>query len=254
MWANLLFERLNGGPGCSSLDGFLHENGPVIWQAGTYLPVPNTWSWSNLTNIIYIDQPVGTGFSQGTPNATNEIDVAAQFLPFWKNFMELFDLQERKVYITGESYAGQYCPYIAAAMLDQNDTCYYNVNGMMIYDPSIQWPLADEVAALPFIEWNHADFPFNTSYVETLKNQSQACGYDKYIEEALTFPPKGHFANPAAVNTSDPNGYVVDSCAIYESIVNEIFAINPCFDIYQVGQLCPLLWDVLGFPYSNEYL
>ena len=27
---------------------------------------------------------------------------------FWKNFMETFDLVGRKVYLTGESYAGQY--------------------------------------------------------------------------------------------------------------------------------------------------
>ena len=35
---------------------------------------------------------------------------------------------------------------------------------------------------------------------------------------------------------------------------NEISVINPCFDIYQVGSLCPILWDVLGFPYSDFYL
>jgi carboxypeptidase D len=45
---------LNGGPGCSSLDGFFHENGPAIWQAGTYLPVPNTWTWVNLTNVVWV--------------------------------------------------------------------------------------------------------------------------------------------------------------------------------------------------------
>lgn len=39
---------LNGGPGCSSLEGFLQENGPFLWQYGTYRPVPNAWSWTNL--------------------------------------------------------------------------------------------------------------------------------------------------------------------------------------------------------------
>jgi carboxypeptidase C (cathepsin A) len=54
---------LNGGPGCSSLTGFIEENGPISWQAGQLAPIPNVFSWSNLTNTVWIDQPAGTGFS-----------------------------------------------------------------------------------------------------------------------------------------------------------------------------------------------
>lgn len=37
---------LNGGPGCSSLEGFFQENGPFVWQPGTLAPVVNDYSWS----------------------------------------------------------------------------------------------------------------------------------------------------------------------------------------------------------------
>lgn len=67
-----------------------------------------------MTNVVYIEQPVGTGFSQGTPTARNEEDVADQFKLFWKNFVDTFGLKGSKVYITGESYAGMYVPYIAS--------------------------------------------------------------------------------------------------------------------------------------------
>lgn len=67
----------------------------------------------------------------------NEVDIGRDFAGFWKNFMTTFGLCGRKVYITGESYAGQYIPYIAQYMLEQNDTEYYNVAGIQINDPSI---------------------------------------------------------------------------------------------------------------------
>jgi carboxypeptidase D len=34
----------------------------------------------------------------------------------------------------------------------------------------------------------------------------------------------------------------------------ELLSINPCFNIYSINTQCPLLWDVLGFPGSYEYL
>jgi len=67
--------------------------------------VPNPWAWNKLTNVVWIDQPVGTGFSQGEPTARNEDDIAKQFMAFWKNFVDTFGMQGYAVYITGESYA-----------------------------------------------------------------------------------------------------------------------------------------------------
>ena len=52
------------------------------------------------------------------------------------SFVETFSLQNRKVYIAGESYAGMYVPYISSHFLDLNDTKNYDVKGIMIYDPS----------------------------------------------------------------------------------------------------------------------
>ena len=87
--------------------------------------------------MVWVDQPAGTGFSPGPPSVKNEHDVANQFNDFFKNFVETFDLQKRKVYLTGESYAGQYIPYIAENMLNRDDHTYYNLKGVQINDPSI---------------------------------------------------------------------------------------------------------------------
>lgn len=80
-------------PGCSSFEGVIQENGPFQWQYGTYKPVPNPWAWNRLINTVWVEQPIGTGFSRGEVTATSEEDVAKQFLGFWKNFIETFSMQ-----------------------------------------------------------------------------------------------------------------------------------------------------------------
>lgn len=87
--------------------------------------------------MIWIDQPVGVGFSTGNATVNDELDVASHFRGFWKNFIETFSMEGYKVYITGESYAGMYIPYIASGFLDQNDTTYYNLKGIQIIDAYI---------------------------------------------------------------------------------------------------------------------
>lgn len=238
---------LNGGPGCSSLEGLLQESGPFTWQYGIYQPVENTWSWNKLTNIVYIEQPVGTGFSVGTPTATSEEDVAQQFLGFWKNFVDLFSLQGYKVYITGESYAGMYCPYIGAAMLDANDTTYYNVSGMLIYDPVIgNLDVQSTVVSVPFVDYLAPLFPFNDSFVADIHNRSDACGYTDYINEYLVYPPPGQ--QPTNPPSSDSNGVTIPECEnIYNDIYDAAVMVNPCWDVYHVSTTCPTLWDVLSF-------
>ena len=53
---------LNGGPGSSSLLGFLEEEGPLLMNATGGLMV-NPWSWTKLVNLVAIEAPMGVGYS-----------------------------------------------------------------------------------------------------------------------------------------------------------------------------------------------
>ncbi|AEO63382.1 uncharacterized protein THITE_121141 [Thermothielavioides terrestris NRRL 8126] len=244
---------LNGGPGCSSFEGLLQENGPFLWQYGTYKPVKNPWSWHTLTNIVYVEQPVGTGFSIGKVTITNDDELAAQFMGFWKNFVDTFGMHGYKVYIAGESYAGLYCPYIASAFLDAEDKTYYDMSGLTIYDPVLTWDEVQEpIPAVQFTEYWAGLFPFNDTFRADLKRREKECGYADFMAEYLVYPPKGHI--PSRLPGTYENGTTRPECAaIYDDIYEAINLLNPCFDIYQVATTCPLLWDVLGFPGSTAY-
>jgi carboxypeptidase D len=84
-----------------------------------------------------VDQPIGTGYSIGTPTATTEEETADDFIKFFKNFETLFGITNFKIYVTGESYGGRYISYISSAMLDQDDAEYFNLSGVLLYDPCI---------------------------------------------------------------------------------------------------------------------
>ncbi|OMP84268.1 Carboxypeptidase cpdS [Diplodia seriata] len=203
--------------------------------------------------MVWIDQPVGTGFSTGTPNATSSEDAAVQFLPFWKRFVDLFELHHRKVFITGESFAGQYVPYIAAAMLDQKDTDYYEVSGIMIYDPSFGWPqVSKQVPMVAFTDAHEQSFAFNETFKAEIHEKSSSCGYDAFLSNGLSFPPSGPLPPPPGL---DPDGKTTSGCDLLNTIYAAIVELNPCFNIYEIGDLCPIAWDILGNPaYQNVHV
>jgi len=41
---------------------------PISWRWGQAKPTQNEYSWTNLSHMLWVEQPVGTGFSQGQPN------------------------------------------------------------------------------------------------------------------------------------------------------------------------------------------
>lgn len=84
--------------------------------------------------MLYVEQPVGTGFSQGKATERSSEEVAAHFISWFKNFIDTFGLQGKKIYVTGESYAGYYVPYIADAMFNATDKAHFDVRGTMIYE------------------------------------------------------------------------------------------------------------------------
>ncbi|KAK5690911.1 hypothetical protein LTR97_012074 [Elasticomyces elasticus] len=240
---------LNGGPGCSSLEGFFQENGYINWGWGQHAPEINPYGWPTLSNILWVEQPVGTGFSIGTPNATNEEDIAADFVKFFKNFDTLFGIENYQIYVTGESYAGRYVPYISNAMLEEQDECYFNLSGALMYDPCIgKFDYQNEVYTLPFIEHNNNILGYNKSYLAHLAQADEACGYAEYRRDWMQFPPVEH--QPPQY----PDNSTAEECGLWESAYNEAYRVNPCFNVYEPNLQCPLLSDPLGFPTDLQFV
>ena len=61
----------NGGPGCSSLLGFMQENGPFVIDDNSTVIIENPHPWNGMANMLYIESPAGVGFSVG--NTTNDL-------------------------------------------------------------------------------------------------------------------------------------------------------------------------------------
>ena len=111
---------LQGGPGCSSMLGIYTENGPFNYRYESSDPMDpfrldhNPYSWNNNANVMYVDQPLGTGFSFSDTTRWSEDGITDDFTTFLHNFMVKYpEFQGRELFITGESYAGHYIPNIA---------------------------------------------------------------------------------------------------------------------------------------------
>lgn len=91
------------------MGGLTKENGPLLFPGNSSIPKPNPYSWTKLANVLYIDQPVGTGFSSGSDPANDNAEITQDFYSWLKAFYAEFpSLQAKNTYLMGESYAGVY--------------------------------------------------------------------------------------------------------------------------------------------------
>ncbi|ESQ49019.1 hypothetical protein EUTSA_v10020743mg [Eutrema salsugineum] len=138
---------LSGGPGCSSLSGLLYENGPVTLKSEVYNGtrpslVSTTYSWTKTTSIIYLDQPVGTGFSYSRtqlaekPSDSGEAKRIHEFLHKWLNkHQEFFS---NPFYVGGDSYSGMVVPALVQEISQGNYLCCeppINLQGYVLGNP-----------------------------------------------------------------------------------------------------------------------
>ncbi|EKM79988.1 hypothetical protein AGABI1DRAFT_84490 [Agaricus bisporus var. burnettii JB137-S8] len=109
----------NGGPGCSSFDGLMMEIGPWRSDGNGGFKVQEG-GWEEYTTMVYVDQPAGTGFSYtATDRYVHYMDEAQQqFIHFLQQFYKVFPEYKRMdTYLAGESFAGQWIPFFADALL-----------------------------------------------------------------------------------------------------------------------------------------
>jgi len=110
---------LNGGPGCSSMLGFLYEHGPFVFPDGETTFQWNNYSWNTVANVLYLESPSCVGYSYcENPYATfYDYQTALNNLLALQSFYEKFPtLFQNDLYLAGESYAGVYVPYLAFAI------------------------------------------------------------------------------------------------------------------------------------------
>ncbi|KAM5271790.1 putative serine carboxypeptidase CPVL [Ctenodactylus gundi] len=122
---------LQGGPGGSSMFGLFVEHGPYVITSNMTVR-SRDFPWSTTLSMLYIDNPVGTGFSFTDDTrgyAVNEDDVARDLYSALIQFFQLFpEYEKNDFYATGESYAGKYVPAIAHYIHYLNPVREFKIN------------------------------------------------------------------------------------------------------------------------------
>ncbi|XP_075659627.1 serine carboxypeptidase-like 18 [Castanea sativa] len=118
---------LTGGPACSGFSALAYEIGPLTFDYASFngtLPAVtvNPYAWTQVANIIFIDAPVGAGFSYATTSEgyyTSDTKSAQQSYTFLRKW--LLDHPQflgNQLYIGGDAYSGLIVPMLVKHVLE----------------------------------------------------------------------------------------------------------------------------------------
>ncbi|PUZ39862.1 hypothetical protein GQ55_9G377400 [Panicum hallii var. hallii] len=152
---------LTGGPGCSVLTALAYEIGPLRFDLHSYIDgvprlVHKKDSWTKVSNVIFLDSPVGTGFSYSdTEQGYQSSDTKAvkQILIFLKKwFDEHPEFLSNPLYIAGDSYSGKIVPTVTSEIAigkQVGSEPNYNLKGYLVGNP-VTDPFFDKPSKIPF--------------------------------------------------------------------------------------------------------
>ncbi|KAH1048995.1 hypothetical protein GLYMA_08G008700v4 [Glycine max] len=178
---------LNGGPGCSSLGvGAFSENGP--FRPNGEVLIKNEYSWNRETNMLYLETPVGVGFSYAkggssydTVNDETTVLLISQardnlvFLQRWFNKFPHY--RHTDLFLAGESYAGHYVPQLAKLMIEINKKeKMFNLKGIALGNPVLEY--ATDFNSRAEFFWSHGLISDSTYKLFTT-----GCNYSRYVSE-----------------------------------------------------------------------
>mmetsp|Transcript_22449 Transcript_22449/g.41312 ORF Transcript_22449/g.41312 Transcript_22449/m.41312 type:complete len:484 (-) Transcript_22449:86-1537(-) len=160
---------MNGGPGCSSMDGLFYEHGPLLVSDDGSTLVRNPYSWSKLATMLYLEAPVGVGYSY-SENATdmqnlNDEQTASDNLQALHVFFGLYpELKTREFYVSGESYAGVYVPTLSSKIY-RDPTVDWNMKGFIVGNGIFSWKLMQQ-STIPFLYGHGALSSWNMKKID----------------------------------------------------------------------------------------
>eukprot|EP00949_MAST-11_sp_MAST-11-sp1_P003566 g3566.t1 len=171
---------LTGGPGCSSEVALFGENGPCkVNEEGTNTTL-NPYSWNANANLLYVDQPTGTGFSYGLGLDHNEKGVATDMYDFLQQFFKAHpNYAKLDFYAVGESYAGHYIPAVTHKVWSMNKNLpeggvHINLRGTGVgnglVDPAVQYNYYWQMAAS-----TNGHSPLSNRTVQSMKKATPGC-------------------------------------------------------------------------------
>lgn len=136
-----------GGPGGSAMFGLYTEMG--YFQLSDQGQFANDNAWNKVANMLYLESPAGSSVSIGGPNigfsscykggeklktcSWNDTSQAEAYAKTLVAFFEKFpEYKSNDLYLTGESYAGQYLPNIANYILREMPKGTLNLKGLAL--------------------------------------------------------------------------------------------------------------------------
>jgi len=155
---------LNGGPGCSSMDGNMNELGPFsISKEDEFSLIENPYSWNLNASVIFLESPVCVGYSysdDGSCYSDDDTTSMANYMAMQDFFSNKFPEQNgNDFYMVGESYGGIYVPTLAQRIQEGQSTYPLNLKGWATGNGIIDFRQNDN--SLMFFAYHHGLFDDN---------------------------------------------------------------------------------------------